>query len=325
MAKRGNEKEKLLLILDYLRRETDEQHPASARSMVEMLARNGIEAERKSIYADLDALAAHGLDIQRIPGPKGGVYLGGREFELAELKLLVDAVQASRFISRRKSGQLIAKLEALTSRHQASQLQRQVFVGGRAKTMNESVYYAIDAIHDGISRRKMVSFLYFDYNSAQERVFRREGRRYRVAPYCLAWDNANYYLVGQEPGEEDKRHYRVDKMYQVEVEDAPAAIPADFDPAAYVNRYFSMYSGRPARVRLRCVEALARVILDRFGREAITVPDGDGFTVTLDVVVSPQFWGWLAALGPGARLIEPAWARAEYAGYLKSLLDGNDA
>lgn len=325
MAKRGNEKEKLLLILDYLRQETDEGHPATAQALLEMLERNGITAERKSVYADLDALGRHGLDLQRIPGPGGGVYLGQREFELAELKLLVDAVQASRFISRRKSDQLIAKLEGLASRHQAGKLQRQVFVGGRVKTMNESVYYAIDAIHTAVSQQKQVSFLYFDYNSAQERVFRREGARYRVAPYCLAWDNANYYLVGREPEETHTRHYRVDKMYRVEVEDVPAPIPRDFDPAAYVGRYFSMFSGKPAQVRLRCEESLARVIVDRFGREIITVPDGmGGFTVTLDVVVSPQFWGWLAALGPGARLLEPQWAREEYAGFLQSLLRENE-
>lgn len=321
MAKQGNEKEKLLLILDYLDRETDENHPATTRQLIDMLERNGIAAERKSIYADLTALTLHGYDIQTAKGPGGGSYMGFRPFQLAELKLLVDAVQASRFITEKKSAELIAKLERLTSRHQGRYLQRQVFVGGRVKTMNESVYYAIDAIHSAISDAHMVSFQYFDYNASKERVLRRDGARYRVAPYCLIWDNASYYLVGREPGEDHTRHYRVDKMVQVAEDDESAQIPRDFDPAAYVRGYFSMFSGRAATVRLRCKERLAGVILDRFGRDVMLVPCDGGFTVTLEVVVSPQFWGWLAALGPDAKLLDPAWAAQEYRAYLQSILN----
>lgn len=321
MAKRGNEKEKLLLILDYLRQETDEGHPATAQALLEMLERNGITAERKSVYADLDALGRHGLDLQRIPGPGGGVYLGQREFELAELKLLVDAVESSRFITKKKSAALIEKLSALTSRHQARALQRQVFMGQRVKSMNESAYYCVDAIHTAISQGNMISFRYFDFDSGKEKVFHRQGATYLVSPYCLVWDNANYYLVGREKGEDHTRHYRVDKMDRVTVAPQCSDVPRDFDPAAYTARYFSMFSGRQARVRLRCHQSLAGVILDRFGREVMLVPDGEWFTVTLDVVVSPQFWGWLAALGPKAKLAEPDWAAAEYREYLRSLLE----
>jgi len=142
-----------------------------------------------------------------------------------------------------------------------------------------------------------------------------------VSPYCLVWDNANYYLVGRVPGEEETRHYRVDKMDRVTVTGTPSDVPKDFDPAAYVSRYFSMYSGVPARIKLRCKGSLAGVILDRFGRDVMLVPEGDGFTVTLDVVVSPQFWGWLAGLGPGAKLLEPEWAAKEYRQHLQSLLE----
>lgn len=321
VARRENQKTKLLLLLDYLRRETDEEHPASTAKLLEHLERNGVTAERKSVYADLEALADYGYDIHRRPGPGGGAFLGQRDFELAELKLLVDAVQSSRFITRKKSDSLIAKLERLTSRYQAQQLQRQVFVGGRVKSMNESAYYSVDAIHAAIAGGRMVTFRYFDFDREKARVFRREGRRYQVSPYCLVWDNANYYLVGREPGEEDTRHYRVDKMADVAVIDQSADIPRDFDPAAYVSRYFSMFSGRPAKVRLRCPDKLAGVILDRFGREVMLAPAGEGsFTATLDVVVSPQFWGWLAALGPGVKLEAPDWAAGEYRAYLESLL-----
>ncbi len=279
-----------------------------------------MSAERKSIYSDLDVLSDLGYDVHRRSGPGGGAYLGAREFELAELKLLVDAVESSRFITKKKSAALIAKLEGLTSRHQARTLQRQVFMGQRVKSMNESAYYCVDAIHTAIAARQMVSFRYFDYNSKKEKVFRRDGALYRVSPYCLVWDNANYYLVGRVPGEEQTRHYRVDKMDRVTVCPERSDLPRDFDPAAYVGRYFSMFSGTAARVKLRCDDSLAGVILDRFGREVMLVPDEGGFTVTLDVVVSPQFWGWLAALGPKARLLEPDWAAKQYREYLQSLL-----
>ena len=246
-----------------------------------------MNAERKSIYSDLDVLSDLGYDVHRRSGPGGGAYLGAREFELAELKLLVDAVESSRFITKKKSAALIAKLEGLTSRHQARTLQRQVFMGQWVKSMNESAYYCVDAIHTAIAARQMVSFRYFDYNSRKEKVFRRDGALYRVS-VC--------------PERSD--------------------LPRDFDPAAYVGRYFSMFSGTAARVKLRCPESLAGVILDRFGREVMLVPDQGGFTVTLDVVVSPQFWGWLAALGPEARLVEPREEAEAYRAYLQSLLAG---
>lgn len=322
MAKSENQKRKLLLLLDYLRAESDEEHPVTTQTLVDYLKSQGVNAERKSVYSDLNALSDHGCDIQRVPGRNGGVYLAGRDFELAELKLLVDAVQASRFITKKKSDALIAKLESLTSRHQATQLQRQVFVGGRVKSMNESAYYSVDAIHTAISRHRAVSFRYFDFDLRKEKVYRREGAAYLVQPYCLVWDNAQYYLVGREEGKGETRHYRVDKMDAVTVTEQPAETPKNFDPGAYVGRYFSMFSGRAAQVRLGCRTEAAGMILDRFGRDVMLVPRADGFTVTLEVVVSPQFWGWLAALGGLAKPEAPAWVVEEYRAYLRSLLDG---
>lgn len=321
MSKSEKQKGKLLLLLDYLRSESDEDHPVTTQALVDYLRTQGVNAERKSVYSDLTALSDHGYDIQRIPGRNGGVYLGSRDFELAELKLLVDAVQASRFITKKKSDALIAKLEGLTSRHQATQLQRQVFVGGRVKSMNESAYYSVDAIHTAISCHKTVSFHYFDLDRSKEKVYRRGGAMYRVKPYCLVWDNANYYLVGCAEDGEETRHYRVDKMDSVTVTGERADVPPNFDPGAYVGRYFSMFSGRAARVRLGCQEAAAGVILDRFGRDVMLVPREDGFTVTLDVVVSPQFWGWLAALSGLAKPEAPEWVVEEYRAYLRGLLE----
>lgn len=321
MPRSEGQKAKLLLILDYLRAESDEDHPVTTGALVDYLAANGVRAERKSVYADLTVLSGHGYDIQRIPGRSGGVYLGSRDFELPELKLLVDAVQASRFITKKKSDALISKLEGLTSRHQATQLQRQVFVGGRVKSMNESAYYSVDAIHTAITRHRAVAFRYFDLDRSKEKVYRRGGAEYQVEPYCLVWDNAQYYLVGCAVGEEETRHYRVDKMDGVRVTEQPAQIPKNFDPGAYVGRYFSMFSGRAARVRLGCQEGAAGVILDRFGRDVMLAPREGGFTVTLDVVVSPQFWGWLAALNGLAKPEAPDWVVEEYRAYLRGLLE----
>lgn len=318
MPKGANQKRKLLHVMRLLLERSDETHPIPMPRLLASLEAQGIRAERKSVYDDLEALREFGLDI--IKGP-GGYYVGSRRFELPELKLLVDSVQSSKFITRRKTLSLIRKIESLASVHDAQLLQRQVYVRNRVKSMNESVYYSVDAIHTAISQARQISFRYFDYDSRKERVFRRDGAEYRVAPYCLIWDNANYYLVGREPGEEETRHYRVDKMDRVTVTGAHADVPRNFDSAAYVSRYFSMFSGKSAKVRLACPARMAGVILDRFGRETMLVPRGEGFTATLDVVVSPQFWGWLAGLGPQVRLEGPDWAAQEYRAYLQSLLD----
>lgn len=322
MARQSGQKAKLLILRDFLLRNADEEHPVSTAALIAELARHGIGAERKSIYTDMETLVEQGVDVQQLRGRGGGWFVGEREFELPELKLLVDAVQASRFITKKKSDALISKLEGLTSRHQATQLQRQVFVGGRVKSMNESAYYSVDAIHTAITRHKAVAFRYFDLDRNKEKVYRRGGAEYHVEPYCLVWDNAQYYLVGKPPEGEETRHYRMDKMDGVRVTDESAETPKSFDPGAYVGRYFSMFSGRAAKVRLACQEAAAGVILDRFGRDVMLVPQATGgFTVTLDVVVSPQFWGWLAALAGLAKPEAPDWVVEEYRAYLRGLLE----
>jgi len=326
MARQSGQKAKLLILRDYLLRHGDEDHPIPTGKLLEELERQGIGAERKSIYSDMELLRDYGLDVQLRRGKNGGWFVGEREFELPELKLLVDAVQSSRFISRRKSGALIRKLEGLTSEGQARQLQRQVYVGGRVKTENESVYYAIDKLHSAIAGNKAVTFQYFDYNVKKEKVFRREGRRYAVSPYGLIWADENYYLVGFDHLKRELRHYRVDKMALLTV--AGMAREGDescrdFDLAEYGQKHFHMFSGREARVRLRCEDRFVNVMLDRFGLEAMLIPDGEGyFAVTVEAVVSPQFYGWLFGLGPGVELTAPEWAAREYRGMLEAALEG---
>ncbi len=314
MAKSANQKQKLLSICRLLWETTDEEHPLTVGEITAALDRGGIQAERKSIYDDIETLRTFGLDIVSRRGKNGGWYLGERTFQLAELKLLVDAVQSCKFITRRKSAALIRKLEALASSHQARQLQRQVYVSNRVKTMNESIYYTIDKLHAALNARRTVSFHYFEYNVQKERVFRREGERYMVSPYGLIWDNENYYLTGFDHTKGDMRHYRVDKMADLVVtclarrEDGAEK---DFDIATYAQKHFGMFRGREGQVTLRCQNRMVGVVLDRFGQEAMLISDGpEHFTVTVPAVVSPQFLGWLFGLGDGVELRSPGWAVA---------------
>ena len=311
MPRSTNQKLKLLCLCRLLWERTDEDHPMTVPELIQGLEEWDIKAERKSIYDDMEALRVFGLDVQNRKGKDPGWFLGERPFQLAELKLLVDAVQSSRFISQRKSGDLIEKLESLASRHQARQLQRQVYVDRRAKTMNESVYYTIDKLHSAIANHRSVSFKYFEYNVQKERVFRREGKRYDVSPAGLIWDNENYYLAGYDHRHREMRHYRVDKMAELAVTCLPVeGVAADFDIASYAQKHFGMFSGKEGLVSLRCDNRLVGVVLDRFGREVILVPDGEAhFTVTVQAVVSPQFLGWVFGLGAGVEIKAPNWTR----------------
>ena len=318
MAKSANYKRKLPILAKLLLERSDEEHPISRQEMQEELERWGLGAERKSIYDDMEQLRELGLDVQSRRGKGGGWFVGERDFELAELKLLVDAVQSSRFLTRRKSDALIRKLEGLTSVHQARQLQRQVYVDRRVKTMNESIFYNVDKLHGAIVGNKVVTFRYFEYNAQQERVFRREGARYKLTPYGLIWDSENYYLAGWDELRKEVRHYRVDKMADIAVTGMKGHPQGDWTAEGYTRKHFGMYSGTPCRLRLRCENRLAGVLIDRFGLEVALIPDGEGyFTASVDLVVSPPLWGWLFGLGPGVEVLSPDWAVDEFAARLE--------
>ena len=313
MAKKEGQKAKALLLLQILARESDEEHRLSVPQLVAALEKAGVPAERKSIYADLAALeaAGHSIDLRR--GRGGGYCLIDRPFALAELKLLVDAVQSSRFITQRKSRQLIQKLEGLTSRYQASQLQRQVFVAGRAKSMNEAGIYAVDTLYQAISAGCMVKFQYMQWTLDKQKKPRRNGMYYEVSPWALAWENNCYYLIAYADydGPGQIRHYRVDKMARVNLMDTPRrgrAVYENVDLAAYLQRQFNMYGGAPVQATLRCENGLAGVILDRFGTGVILCPEPDGahFHVTLPVTDSPQFLGWVCGFAGGMTVLSPA-------------------
>ena len=321
MAKSANQKRKLPILAKLLLERSDEEHPISTQEMLAELERWDITAERKSIYDDMEQLRQLGMDVNSRKGKEGGWYIGQRDFELPELKLLVDAVQSSRFLTGKKSDALIRKLESLASVHQARQLQRQVYVDRRIKTMNESIFYNVDKLHAAIAGGRVITFRYFEYDMRKERVYRKEGGRYRVTPFGLIWDSENYYLAAWDEARGELRHYRVDKMSDITVSAMAGTDRGDWNPEGYARRHFGMYSGQPCRLRLRCAARLAGVVLDRFGRDVMLVPDGDDhFTVTLDVVVSPPLWGWLFGLGDGVEVLSPDWAAADFRRRLEETL-----
>ncbi len=325
MSKSSNQKTKLLHLARMLLRQTDEDHPLTVPQIIEGLARQDVKAERKSIYDDLDALRLFGLDIQSRKGKSPGWFIGGREFELPEVKLLMDAVQSSRFITQKKSDALLRKLEGLASVHQAGQLQRQVYVAGRIKVMNESIYYNVDKLHTAIAGQKAITFKYFDYDIARNKVFRQEGKRYVVSPYGLIWNSENYYLVAFDHAHRELRHYRVDKMTEIVVtgldREGKEQYPG-FQLAEYGQKHFGMYSGQEMKVTLRGRRDKASLVWDRFGQDVILVPDGEEhFTVTLPVVMSPQFFGWLLGLDGSVTLIGPRQAVCAYRRRLAAAMD----
>ncbi len=310
MAKTPNQKLKILYLMQILLEYTDEDHAVSMNEIIEKLAARDITAERKSIYSDIESLRTFGMDIIGEQREHGYCYyVGNRQFELAELKLLVDSVQSAKFITTRKSNELIKKIEGLASKYEASKLQRQVFVTERIKTMNESIYYNVDAIHEAIAENLQIRFQYFQWNVKKEMELRHDGAWYQVSPWALTWDDENYYMIAYDGKSESIRHYRVDKMLRISSTDTKREgrdAFREFDMASYAKKMFGMYGGREETVKILCENHLSGAIVDRFGKSVNMRPeDKDHFTIRVKVAVSPQFLHWVMALGDGAKIIGP--------------------
>ena len=329
MSKSPNQKLKLLYLAQLLTEQSDADHPVSMETILRHLAANGIAAERKSLYADIDALRTFGLDIVMTKARPAGYYLANRTFELPELKLLVDSVQASQFITEKKTMQLIKKLESLCSIHEARQMRRQVYVSGRIKHMNESIYYSVDTIHTAIAADRQIGFQYFEYTVAKRKTYRHGGKVYRVSPYALLSDNENYYLVAYDAEAARIKHYRVDRMEHIELLDADRVGRERFeahDMGAYTKRNFSMYGGEEIAVTMEFQNALVGVVLDRFGKDvAITKRDDAHFRITAPVAVSPQFYGWVFGLGTAAKILAPEPIVKGMQSMIKSVQESYDA
>ena len=306
MPKQEGQKSKLLALLRIFEQQTDENHLLNVPQLVELLEAQGIRCERKSVYSDIEALGALGYDIKLRRGRGGGYFLASRTFDLAELKLLVDAVQASRVVSGTTSRRLIHKLEKLCSNYEGSQLQRQVYVDGRPKTDSRSLLYSIDALHEAINTGRMVEFHYKKVGRPEKRV---------ISPWQMAWENGCYYLIAYQDEKEPVgiRHYRVDKMAGVTVLDEPRRGKeqfADLDLPAYLKKHFQMFGGPEYRVTLRCTSDLESAMRERFGTSPIFVPEGkEHFHFDVPVCVSDQFYGWVCGFGGKIEVVSPAEVR----------------
>lgn len=315
MARTSNQKLKLLYIMRYLMQNTDETHSITVPELIVELEKYGINAERKSVYDDIEALRLFGLDVVTIRGRTPGYYIASRDFELPELKLLVDSIQSSKFITRRKTVSLIRKIENLASVYDAQLLQRQVYVHSRVKSMNESVYYNVDEISTAINTDRMIRFKYFEYTVGKECRLRHDGAWYEISPFALIYDNENYYMLGWDERAGRMKHFRVDKMSRIGAMECFRLGKEQFrgvDMSAYTQKVFGMFTGESVPVRIRFDNALAGAVIDRFGQEIILAPeDGEHFVISVDVAVSPRFYAWLFGFGTGAEILSPPAVRQE--------------
>lgn len=306
MSKSDNQKLTLLYILDYLERESDENHPVNADGLIAMLASHRIQVERKTIYSDIAALQDYGVDIVKRRGKGGGYYIASRIFELPELKLLIDAVQSSRFLTVKKSRELIDKLCRQCNRHEASLMHRDLVIDRRVKSMNETIYYNVDAIQDAIALGRQIRFRYFDWGIDGQRHYR--DRDYQASPYGLCQDNENCYLLAHSQ-RHGVTHYRVDRMTDIEITDegrTPCPELTGPNLISHANQLFQMYSGETQKVKLRFHRSLTNVVVDRFGSGTMMIPDGEEYFVfTVDVAVSPLFLSWVIGFGDKAQILYP--------------------
>lgn len=310
MAKGTNQKLKLLYLMKILLEKTDEEHSITMQEIQESLECYGIKAERKSLYSDMESLRQYGMDIIGRQMERTYYYsVGNRQFELAELKLLVDSVQAAKFITVKKSNELIKKIESLASRYEAAKLQRQVYVAERVKTMNESIYYNVDMIHAAIGADSQITFQYFQWNMDKKMELRKDGALYAVSPWALSWSDENYYLIAFDSLESKIKHFRVDKMLRIEMTGKKRKGKQcfdEFDMAVYTRKMFGMFGGEEQTVKIECEKALAGVMIDRFGKDVTFIKKDNGyFTAIVKVAVSRQFFAWVMALGEGARITGP--------------------
>lgn len=306
MARSDNQKPKILYIYDYLQKNSSQNRPVSAAELIAMLDLHRIRCDRKTVYSDIAALQDFGADILCRTGRNGGYYIASQNFELPELKLLIDAVQSSRFLTEKKSRALIEKLCTLCSAQDAKLMQRDVYVSGRVKSMNETIYYAVDAIQEAIAQNRQINFRYFDWGLNGVREYR--DKPYTASPYGLCQDNENYYLLARSP-----RHgitsYRVDRMSDITLcAEAREPCPelSGKKLAQYAGRMFQMFSGEQVTVKLRFRRDLANVVIDRFGKDTMLIPDGeDWFVFTVEVAESPLFFSWVMGFGAKAKILYP--------------------
>ncbi len=313
-----------LIVMKILLQKTDEEHVLNALGLAKELERYDMTIDRKTIYKDIEILRDFGLDVQQKKGTAGGYFIGSREFELAELKLLVDAVQSSRFITSRKSEDLIRKLGQLTSEYEARQLKRDIFIDNRVKSSTETIYYIVDDIHNAIYQNRQIAFQYAEWNIQKKLVPKNDGAEYQVSPWALTWNNENYYLIGYHHETGSILHFRVDKIQKVRILEETREGKENFqnfDLAIFSKKIFGMFRGTDEQVTLSCDRVNIGIILDRFGTDCMVIPVKDNQVhVSVTVNISVQFYGWMAGLGNKVLIHSPEHIRTEYREYLKEII-----
>ncbi len=314
MPKSENQKQKLLYILKIFYEGTDEEHPISVQQIIDKLDSYGISAARRSIYDDIRVLKEFGFDIIMQKEKTYSYFLGSRMFETAELKILIDSIQSSRFITKRKSETIIKKLRSLASKPQSRQFSGQLYIYDRIKNQNECIFYSVDKLHHAIAENRKISFQYFDYNIKREKIFRKKGESYCTTPLALTFDNENYYLIAYNEKFEDYVHYRVDKMTNIEILNEKRILPKEkFNAAEYVKPMFSMFDGKIEQITALFHISYLNVILDRFGDNVILreTEDKECFRASFKASVSPTFLSWIIGFGAGALILSPQWVADE--------------
>jgi len=307
---------------------TDEEHTITLNEMIAELERCGISCERKSIYDDIESLRQYGIDIATRKTKTTGYFVANRTFELPELKLLVDIVQSSKFITHKKSNDLIKKLESLASKHQGKMLQRQVYVTNRVKTMNERIYCNVDTLHTAISENCQISFKYFDYNLDKNKHFRNSGQAYVVSPYALSWVDENYYLISHYPKNPEFTHFRVDRMSDIKLLQEPRRELSEItgekrlDIAEYSKKIFNMFGGDEDAVKLQFDNSLVNVVIDRFGKDVnLEKANEEYFNVRVNVAVSSTFLAWVFQFGNKVKILSPEGVVEKYKEMLRVNLE----
>lgn len=313
MSKSENQKKKLLYILKFFYEETDEEHTLTVNEIIAKLERNGISAARRSIYDDIRTIQNFGVDIVMRKSKTCEYFLASRLFEMAELKILIDSVQSSHFITKKKSELLIKKLKGLVSKPQARDFSGQICIYDRIKSLNESIFYNVDTLHNAIASNRKITFRYFDYNIKREKVFRKNGGYYCTNPVALTFDNENYYLIAYNEKYEDFVHYKVERMTDIAVGEERRIMPKKpFNAANYVKPLFSMFDGKTEDITAVFDSAYLNVVIDRFGENVrLTELEADCFRADFQATVSPTFLAWFISFGTNAYIVSPQWVADE--------------
>ena len=313
-------KQRPFRLLKYLYENTDEEHPISTTELVRIFVAEDAHAKRKTVKDDIDVLVGEGFDVVTVRGRNNSFFLGTRKFELPEVKLLIDAVSSSRFISAEKSETLINKLTDMMSRHQAEKVCRHLYTAEHVKADNKQIYYIVDAVTDAINEGKKIRFQYFDYDGKKEKCLRHDGAEYSVSPYALVWDDSHYYMCGYSDAKQMIVNYRVDRMCNTEIKDEKAvALPEGFSMDDYVRKQFHMFAGDETEVVLECRDDMMKYIIDQFGEEVETWKvSEDTFRAKVHVADSPTFYGWVFPFEGKIQIVEPEEIREKYRSMVKA-------